>query len=293
MRMLCAQEFCNELGKEQYSHGRFTAYLSKYGASKALILYCSAAYIPAIGHLYYLLKAKGFQEPVDESDGDDLTFDKLQPALQHIIKQDPNREANFTAALTVTSGQKFDVAKFPWPEKCVGLVDVDYALVDVGGSTGQLLHEIATAFPDWKPRIMLQDKGKAIEELRSNVNRPHFEYMVHDYFDMQPIKAHAYVFRRIFIDNTDTQCRRILKARKPVFQPKATKLLIIDTTIPEIGAGFIESATDIMAMTLNGAKTRTIKDFTNLLASENFVIKEIWKDGERGQKLLIEAELSD
>ncbi|KAL1874202.1 hypothetical protein Plec18167_006139 [Paecilomyces lecythidis] len=108
-------------------------------------------------------------------------------------------------------------------------------IVDVGCSKGTVMAEIAKSAPGLK--FIIQDLPDMIqgakEEIPSDI-AGRMEFMVHDFFKEQRVRADAYFFRYIFHNWSDRNSVRILRALVPALKPGA-RVIINDYILPEPG----------------------------------------------------------
>ena len=292
MRVLCALGFCNELSQQTYSHGRMSQLLTAVPPLKAFLKHCSEDEYPAQAHLNEHLQKSGYKEPSNPSNGAYQSLYGITGSFYEHMADDKRRVENFALAMAVAKAATFNVSKYPFPQRIRESSADEYTLVDVAGGKGQLLQEITSAYPEWKGKKMLQDRPEVIKDLQGKEATLGYSVMVHDYCQPENVRAGAFIFRWIFMDNTDERCQQILRSLKPVFEKNSTKLLLIENTIPETGAGITECGLDMIMMALSSSKQRTEKEFEELLATEGFKVTGIFRDGEQGERALIEAVLS-
>ncbi|KAF7874755.1 hypothetical protein EAF04_001930 [Stromatinia cepivora] len=147
-------------------------------------------------------------------------------------------------------------------------------IVDIGGGRGKILNNLRTTRPDLKGRMIVQDLSKEIDGREA---APGIESMTHDFFTPQPIQgAHTYFFRHIFHDWPDSACVKILRQTIPAMKKDYSRILIVDSVLPDVGASVIGSLLDINMMPLSGIE-RTEKHWRMLLEGEGLkVVKVQW-----------------
>jgi O-methyltransferase domain len=109
----------------------------------------------------------------------------------------------------------------------------DAYIVNVGGSRGQAAIELAKNFGNIK--LLVQDSANMIqgaelgvpEELKGRI-----EFMTHELFEPQTVKAPVYFFRMVFRNLGDEYAVQALKAQIPVLRP-GVKILLQDVCMPE------------------------------------------------------------
>jgi hypothetical protein len=106
-------------------------------------------------------------------------------------------------------------------------------IVNVGGSRGQAAIELAKNFGDIK--LLVQDTAKIIQGAASGVPedlKGRIEFMEHEFFEPQTVKADVYFFRMVFRTLGDKNAVQALKAQIPLLRP-GVKILIQDVCMPE------------------------------------------------------------
>ncbi|KAJ5431617.1 hypothetical protein N7445_008115 [Penicillium cf. griseofulvum] len=102
------------------------------------------------------------------------------------------------------------------------------AIVDVGGSRGELLQDIQARYPQLKGRMIVQDRESTFQDMEQPP--PGIQLMVHDIFTEQPVKGAAiYHLKRILHDWGDDEARIILKHLVSAMDRKWSKVLIMDS----------------------------------------------------------------
>ena len=113
----------------------------------------------------------------------------------------------------------------------------DAYIVNVGGSRGQAAAiELAKNFTNIK--LLVQDSANMIQGAESGVPeelKGRIEFMTHELFEPQTVKAPVYFFRMVFRNLGDKYAVQALKAQIPVLRP-GVKILLQDVCMPEPGA---------------------------------------------------------
>lgn len=106
-------------------------------------------------------------------------------------------------------------------------------VVDVGGSKGHISAVIAQSAPAL--RFVVQDLPGAMLDARTTLPQDvaeRIEFKEHDFFQDQPVKADAFLFRMIFHNWSDDYVIKILKATITGLKHRS-KIVINDYLIPE------------------------------------------------------------
>ncbi|OJD29220.1 o-methyltransferase [Diplodia corticola] len=168
---------------------------------------------------------------------------------------------------------------FEWIVENADKVSPDAPLVvDVGGGKGQVLAQIKGKLPELpSERLVLQDREPTIKEAEES-RPPQLKgarFMVHDFFQPQPVKgALVYFLRRIMHDWSDKYNAQILGHCKDAMTPHS-RIIIMDQVMPNPPTT-LPSQTDICMMNL-GAKERTIKDWHTLIDLAGLDLVKIWQ----------------
>ncbi|KAH8732614.1 O-methyltransferase-domain-containing protein [Phaeosphaeriaceae sp. PMI808] len=153
-------------------------------------------------------------------------------SVQEVVTSDPERAMRFVTAMQamehIPGNGIHDVPKaFDWAS--LGNVQI----VNVSGSRGQAAIELANNFGDVK--LLVQDSANVIQGTESGVPKElqgRVEFMKHELFEPQTVKAQVYFFRLVLRGLGDKYAVQVLKAQIPALQPGA-KILIQDVAMPE------------------------------------------------------------
>ena len=118
---------------------------------------------------------------------------------------------------------------YPWAT----LGDGSGLIVDVGGSKGNISAALAQSVPGI--RFLVQDLPGAMLDAKETLPQDvagRIEFMEHDFFQDQPVKADAFLFRMIFHNWSDEYVVKILKATIPGLKP-GSRIVVNDYLIPE------------------------------------------------------------
>jgi len=118
---------------------------------------------------------------------------------------------------------------YPWASLDGGSGSV----VDVGGSKGNISAIIAQYAPGL--RFVVQDLPGAMLDAKETLPQDvaeRIEFMEHNFFHDQPVKADAFLFRMIFHNWPDDYVIKILRATIPGLK-RGSKIVINDYLIPE------------------------------------------------------------
>ena len=165
------------------------------------------------------------------------------------------------------------------------------ALVDVGGGTGQVLEEFNACVPNWKGRLVLEERPSVIDHARAVNVHQKIELRVHDFFQEQPVKgARAYYMRYILHDWGDESALTILGHLKDAMEPEYSRVLINEIVMADQGAAWQHTSLDLFMMALLTNYERTEQEWRDLIQRAGLKVGGIWSKG-IGNESLIEVYL--
>ncbi|KAG5301688.1 sterigmatocystin 8-O-methyltransferase [Histoplasma ohiense] len=159
-------------------------------------------------------------------------------------------------------------------------------VVDVGGSAGHDAVVLARNFPDLNVIVEDLPKVKPVfdAELPAEFNT-RVSFVVHDFFQPQPVQADIYVFKMILHDWPDDEAAKILRALVPALKPGARVILFeymgkqdnaegpaLPRSIQQMG-----TATDLRLMALFNGKERAVDAWKGIFraADERFDVASV------------------
>ncbi|KAF7595502.1 hypothetical protein BBP40_005838 [Aspergillus hancockii] len=146
-------------------------------------------------------------------------------SLYEKLQGDPAFAARMANSMNVfATGKSFSAAAvvdgYDW-----GSLEENTVVVDVGGSRGHIAAAVASKFP---LNFVVQDFENTVagaeKELPPQV-AGRVSFMVHDFFQEQPVVAPVYFFRYILHNWPDSYCIKILRALVPALRPGARIIL--------------------------------------------------------------------
>lgn len=153
-------------------------------------------------------------------------------------------------------------------------------VVDVGGSRGNI--SIALAQTHHHLRFIVQDLPDMIRGAQDAVPPDvagRVEFTEHDFFEPQPCKADAYLFRNIFHNWSDTHVVKILRATIPALEPGA-RVVANDYLIPEPKTMSPSKEREIRAMdmimlSLFNARERERSDWEQIFTEADYRFTDV------------------
>ena len=144
-------------------------------------------------------------------------------------------------------------------------------IVDVGGSTGNMLATILAKYPG--PRGILYDlphvvgNAPAFLEQRGLANRVNVE--AGSFFDSVPSGADAYILSHVIHDWNHEQCLTILNNCRRAMKSDG-RLLLVEMVLPDGNAPHPGKMLDIVMLTIPGGEERTATEYGALLDEAGF-----------------------
>ena len=165
---------------------------------------------------------------------------ETEDTLYQFLDNHPARGKRFAGAMSAFGGgggnagsappRLFLAEAFDWTSLTAGSL-----VVDLGGSTGHISAQLADEYPQLK--FVVQDLPKTIEgaeeKIPENV-RDRVQFMAHDFFNDQTVKAEVYLIRYCFHNWPDHYCVRVLQKLIPVMK-NGVRVIINDHVVPEMG----------------------------------------------------------
>lgn len=162
------------------------------------------------------------------------------------------------------------------------------ALVDVGGSTGQILDDFRKAVPEYTGRLVLQEQLHVIEAASTMGLDSRIELQAHDFFAEQPMKgARAYFLRSVLHDWSDEEARKILLRLKDAMEPGYSKILLSECVVSDEKAEWQHLSLDFFMMALAASQERTEREWHKLVESCGLKIAGIYSKDQGNESLIV------
>ncbi|KAI5920336.1 sterigmatocystin 8-O-methyltransferase [Camillea tinctor] len=204
-------------------------------------------------------------------------------SVYEVLGTDPERAMRFASAMKVTDhipGLPIEAIPKVYDWASLG----NAFIVNVGGARGQAAIELAKNFGNLK--LLVQDMGMIIEGAESEVPdqlKGRIEFMKHETFEPQTVKADVYYLRMVLRNWGDKYAVQILKAQVPALQPGA-KILIQDVCMPEpntipLWKERTARAVDLSVKCFFNGRERYLDEWKALLAAadERFVLHRVYE----------------
>jgi hypothetical protein len=140
-------------------------------------------------------------------------------------------------------------------------------IVDVGGSTGNMLAEILTRHKNL--RGILADLPHVVKEapafLKARGVAERVAIEPHDFFKSVPSGGDAYILSHVIHDWNEAQCLTILGNVRQAM-PDHARLLIVEMVLPGKDEPHFGKILDMVMLALPGGEERTAKEYEVLLA---------------------------
>ncbi|KAJ4305848.1 hypothetical protein N0V90_001380 [Kalmusia sp. IMI 367209] len=203
-------------------------------------------------------------------------------SIQEVFASDPERAMRFAPgmqAINHVPGYAIENVSTVYDWASLG----DAYIVNVGGSRGQAAIELAKNFGNIK--LLVQDSANIIQSAESGVPKElegRVEFMKHELFEPQTVRAHVYFFRMVFRNLGDKYALQVLKAQIPVLRP-GVKILIQDVCMPEPDAiplwrERVSRAVDLALECFSNGRERYLDEWKALLAAadQRFVLHRVY-----------------
>jgi hypothetical protein len=234
-------EFCNNVLSE-------TLRSDVPGSMKAMAIAQLGDHYNAWGNLIYSIKTGK------------TAFDQVEgmPVWKY-YETHPEEGQNFMKAMTGLTGA---VIKNVIPEYDFSSMNT---IVDLGGGNGALLMAVLRTAPNAKGIVFDEEYvvEKTMEELAKNGFDDRCSTAAGSFFDFVPKNADGYLMKMVLHDWNDEQCLQILSNCYQAMKT-GSKLLVIESVIPEEDSPHPGKYMDINMMAMTGGMERTEKEFAGL-----------------------------
>ncbi len=151
-----------------------------------------------------------------------------------------------------------------------------HTIVDVGGGNGALLMAVLNAAPQAKGIVF--DEEYVVEKTREELTKKGFDgrcsTAAGSFFDFIPKDADGYLMKMVLHDWNDEQCLQILSNCHKAMKP-GSKLLVIDSVIPEEDSPHPGKYMDINMLAMTGGMERTEKEFAALFQKAGLKLSRV------------------
>ncbi|KAF2008738.1 S-adenosyl-L-methionine-dependent methyltransferase, partial [Aaosphaeria arxii CBS 175.79] len=203
-------------------------------------------------------------------------------SVQQIVSSDPERAMRFLSGMQTINyvpGYAIENVSEAYDWKSLG----DACIVHVGGSRGEVAIDLAKKFKNIK--LVVQDSQSIIQGAKEQVPeelKSRIDFMAHETFETQTLKAHVYFFRMIFRNLGDKNAVQVLKALIPVLQP-GVQILIQDVCMPEPGVlplwrDRASRSVDLALKCFSNGRERYLDEWKALLSSadDRFALHRVY-----------------
>ncbi|MEU9101403.1 methyltransferase [Streptomyces sp. NPDC048361] len=180
----------------------------------------------------------------------------------------PEQRDLFDSGMASMSGRTDDLIVESYPFPAAGTV------VDVGGGRGGFLHTVLRRQPALTG--ILFDLPDTVSDHLLDTEEVKGRWSVHggDFFSAVPQGGDLYLLKRILHDWSDEECLRILAAIRGAVTP-GTRLLVVDSVLPDNGEPHPAVELDIVMMMLVTGRERTAKEFEELFSRSGFRLNRV------------------
>ena len=191
------------------------------------------------------------------------------PAFDYLAEH-PEDAANFVKAMVGFHGGEVPAVVAAYDFSGFGTV------VDVGGSSGNMLEEILKRHPG--PRGVLFDLPHVVrdapERFRALGLGDRFRAEGGSFFESVPAGGDAYVLSHVIHDWSEEQCLTILGHCNRAMKPDA-KLLIVEMVIPPGDGMHPAKLLDLAMLVMPGGQERTEAEYADLLEKAGFRLTRV------------------
>lgn len=143
------------------------------------------------------------------------------------------------------------------------------SVADIGGGKGHLVRAILDSVPNLKG--ILFDQPHVVATVSAS---DRFQVIGGDFFRGGIPASDVYILMEVLHDWKDEQAQQILKSIR-LAAAAGSRLLIVETVMPEINQAHLANGLDIFMLALTGGRERTRKEHAGLLASAGFSLNRI------------------
>lgn len=229
---------------------------------------------PAYQALPDFLRARNYQMIMADNDTAFQMGFNTHLTFMEFLKQNPEHMDNVHKGLQQSEGKQW-TDEFPVEEN-IGQLECDGKdrplLVDIGGGRGQQAGLFKRRYPRLTGRIIVQDEAEVIK------NAPAIEgveFMVHDFFQPQPIQgARFYYLRFVLHDWPDDVCVKILQAIIPAMAPDS-RIILDEMVTSDLGMSRWAAVLDTAMLSICGGMERSKEDWSALLERAGLKMLEV------------------
>lgn len=141
--------------------------------------------------------------------------------------------------------------------------------VDVGGASGDLLHDLMTVNPELRGVVLdlPHVSAAALEAAEKAGLAGRLEVVSGDFFEAVPADGDLYLLRYVLHDWSDDACVRILKNCRKAMAPRA-RVVVLEMILGAIGEEpFAVPSQDLNMMVMLGGRERAVAQFDELFGA--------------------------
>ncbi len=159
------------------------------------------------------------------------------------------------------------------------------AILDAGGSTGELAFELLRAYPNLDATVMDRPEVSDLFSPPEAVAR-RCRFVAGDIFRRWPVRSNAVVLARVLHDWSDDDARHILAQAREAMDEGGHLYLVELLLDPTRGAGGL---LDLNMLVMTGGRERTLTDFKKLLTETSFRLEDVRPTGRVNSLIRSEA----
>ncbi|WP_339727441.1 methyltransferase [uncultured Gimesia sp.] len=229
------------------------------GSKRALAMMTGDEHFQAWGEILYSIRTGK------------TSFDKVfeKPFFEY-LPEHPDKAQVFDQAMTGIHGRETGEI----------LESYDFSemktLLDIGGGNGSNISSILQKYPEMKG--ILFDLPHVVERAQAHIKQAGLsdrcDLIEGSFFASVPEGADAYFMRHIIHDWDDEKSLTILRQCHAAM-PKNSKLLVVESIIPEGNEQFAGKFLDLVMLLIPGGKERTVEEYRSLFKQAGFELERI------------------
>ena len=143
-------------------------------------------------------------------------------------------------------------------------------IIDVGGGTGELSRQIASAYP--RAAVVLFDREHVLKTIPEDQR---VEFVPGSFFEAMP-QGQAYFLKFVLHDWDDEHAVRILQNCRNAMSPNG-RVFVVEVVLPEDTAPSTAKTHDVNMLVLTGGRERTLGQYSSIFSAAGLTLVRIIK----------------